>query len=377
MRPALSASSLSAAAAHGAASLHDIAAELRQRFEAARQGGLRHREAAASLGLSEGEAAALHSAAAGIGADAPGLRSVRLRGPWLDLLRALEPCGPLMALTRNEAAVHEKTGPYTGLAAQGPVALALGDDIDLRLFFNHWKAGYALHEPARQAGGTPTLSLQFFDAHGTAVHKIYPRAGTDLPRWHTVADDYADAVGALPVFTPLPADDPAPSDAGIDVAALGQAWAALRDTHEFHGLLKRHGVERQQALRLMEGRFTQRLPTDALRQLLQGASASAQPIMVFVGNPGCIQIHTGPVQRVEVLGPWLNVLDPGFNLHVRQDQLAAAWAVDKPTSDGTVSSLEVFDTQRRLVLQCFGARKPGQPEAPGWRTLLQAVRAGR
>lgn len=376
MRPALSTSS-AATSVRASAPLHDTAADLRQRFEAARQTGLRHREAATRLGLSEGEAAALHSAAAGVAADAPGLRSVRLRGPWLDLLRALEPCGPLMALTRNDAAVHEKTGSYTGLAAQGPVALALGEDIDLRFFFNHWKTGYALHEPARQAGGMPTLSLQFFDAHGTAMHKIYPRAGTDLSHWHTVADDYADAVGAWPVFTPPPAEDPPPSDAGIDVISFAQAWAALRDTHEFHGLLKHHGVERHQALRLMQGRFTQPLPTDALRRLLQAAAASAQPIMVFVGNPGCIQIHTGPVQRVEVLGAWLNVLDAGFNLHVREDLLAAAWAVDKPTSDGTVSSLEVFDAQRRLVLQCFGARKPGQPESPGWRALLQAVKAGR
>lgn len=378
--PAVRPSATALAAAPGAASaaaFHDIAGDLRQRFAAARQAGQRHREAAAGIGLSEGEAAALHCAAAGVPATTGGLRSVRLRGPWLDLLRALEPCGPLMALTRNQVAVHEKTGVYTGLAAQGPVGLALGDDIDLRLFFQHWKLGYAMHEPAGSNGAAPTLSLQFFDAHGTAVHKIYPRPGTDLERWHAVAQDYADSVGALPTWTPAPADDAPPSDEGIDTAALAQAWGALRDTHEFHGLLQQHRLERQQALRLMEGRFTRRLPTDALRRLLQAAAASAQPIMVFVGNPGCIQIHTGPVQRVEVLGPWLNVLDAGFNLHVREDELAAAWAVDKPTSDGTVSSLEVFDAQRRLVLQCFGARKPGQPEAAGWRALLQALKEGR
>ncbi|MBQ1763981.1 MAG: hemin-degrading factor, partial [Aquincola sp.] len=185
------------AAARGpasAAALLDTSADLRHRFAAARQAGQRHRDAAASLGLSEGEAVALHSAAAGVPEHTTGLRSVRLRGPWLDLLRALEPCGALMALTRNDVAVHEKTGSYTGLAAQGPVALALGDDIDLRLFFQHWTAGYAVHEPARAGGGAPTLSLQFFDAQGSAVHKIYPRPATDLACWQQVAQDYADPV---------------------------------------------------------------------------------------------------------------------------------------------------------------------------------------
>lgn len=346
-------------------------ATLRQRFAAAREGGLRHKDAAESLGLSEGQAIALHALPESA---ATGLRSRRLRGPWIDLLRSLEDCGPLMALTRNHGVVHEKTGVYTGLAAQGPVALALGEDIDLRLFFQHWHAGFSVHEPPRQPGAAATLSLQFFDAHGTAVHKIFPRAATDLPRWHTLADDFADTTGALPAFTPPPPPDAAPGDDGIDQAAFGQAWAAMRDTHEFFGLLKTHGLERQQALRLMQGRFTQAVPPAALRQLLQAAAGQAVPLMVFVGNPGCIQIHTGPVQRIEVMGPWLNVLDAGFNLHVREDQVHAAWIVEKPTDDGTVTSLEVFDAQRRLMLQCFGVRKPGRPEQAAWRALLQPLR---
>lgn len=350
------------------------AAALRLRFAAARESGLRHKDAAESLGLSEGEAIALHSAAAGGALPAVGLRSQRLRGPWVDLLRSLEDCGPLMALTRNHGVVHEKTGVYTGLSAQGPVALLLGGPIDLRLFFQHWHAAYAVREPARASGAADMLSLQFFDAHGTAVHKIFPRPATDLARWQTLADDFADPAGALPSFSPLPPPDAAPDDDGVDVAAFGQAWAAMRDTHEFFGLLKAHALERQQALRLMEGRFTQAVPPDSMRRLLQSAALQAVPIMVFVGNPGCIQIHTGPVQRIEVLGPWLNVLDAGFNLHVREDRIAAAWIVEKPTDDGTVTSLELFDAQRRLMLQCFGERKPGQPEQAVWRALLQPLR---
>ena len=46
--------------------------------------------------------------------------------------------------------------------------------------------------------------------------------------------------------------------------------------------------------------------------------------MVFVGNHGCVQIHAGPVHRIEVVRPWLNVLDPRFNLHLREDLVASA-----------------------------------------------------
>jgi putative hemin transport protein len=44
--------------------------------------------------------------------------------------------------------------------------------------------------------------------------------------------------------------------------------------------------------------------------------------------------------------------------------------VEKPTSDGIVTSLEVFDAQGGAMAMFFGARKPGQAELPGWRVIL-------
>jgi hypothetical protein len=97
--------------------------------------------------------------------------------------------------------------------------------------------------------------------------------------------------------------------------------------------------------------------------------------MVFVGNDGVVQIHTGPIHTVRSMGPWLNVLDPGFNLHLREDLIAHAWVVKKPTSDGVVTSLELFDAKGHNIAMLFGARKPGAPERQGWRELITGVQA--
>ena len=103
---------------------------VRQRFARARQGGLRAKEAADSLGLPEGAAIAAHA-----GQHEGSLQAVPLRAEWLAILKGLQDCGPVMALTRNESTVHEKTGVYQKLSANGGVGLALGRDIDLRMFF--------------------------------------------------------------------------------------------------------------------------------------------------------------------------------------------------------------------------------------------------
>jgi putative hemin transport protein len=70
------------------------------------------------------------------------------------------------------------------------------------------------------------------------------------------------------------------------------------------------------------------------------------------------------------MGPWFNVLDPTFNLHLREDATASAWIVRKPTRDGDVTSLELFDKDGFCFAQLIGARKPGKPELEAWRTIL-------
>ncbi|MEO6274316.1 MAG: ChuX/HutX family heme-like substrate-binding protein [Rhodoferax sp.] len=346
---------------------------LRAAFAAARASGKRAKEAAESIGSSEGAAVAAHC-----GDHAYPPKAIALAGPWIDLLKALEPCGPLMGLTRNASTVHEKTGVYSKLSAMGQMGLALGEDIDLRIFFSQWHAGFAVTELAANPQNRPNVSLQFFDAHGLAVHKIFQRDATDRAAFDAVVQRFT-AAASHTVFTPAVPAPAAQPDADIDVAGLTDAWAALQDTHEFFGLLKKFDAERQQSLRLVQGRFTQSLSTMAPRELLQSASFDGVPIMVFVGSRGCIQIHTGPVKRIEPMDirgvQWLNVIDPTFNLHLREDSIAHVWRVEKPTADGVVTSVEVFDHAGELMAMFFGARKPGQPELQSWRDLVAGLPA--
>ena len=186
-----------------------------------------------------------------------------------------------------------------------------------------------------------------------------------------------EEVSLSPEFKQKAAVEALKDDSSIDADGMLAGWEAMKDTHEFFGLLKKFGVERQQSFRLANGRFTRRAPLRVARQLLQEASFDGAPIMVFVGSPGCIQIHTGPVARVEPMEirgvQWLNVLDPGFNLHLREDAITDAWVVEKPTVDGIVTSIEVFDGTGELMAMFFGARKPGEVERDDWRAIVNKV----
>ena len=344
-------------------------ATVRADFSAARRSGLRAKDAAASLGLSEGAVVAAH-----VGAHDLPLKAVRLQGPWVDVLQALEACGTVMALTRNESTVHEKDGVYRNVSVNGHVGLALDPLIDLRLFFTQWHAGFAVQEAAANAGQLPSQSLQFFNASGLAVHKIFAREATDRAAWAALVERFTDAQAAPASFGPAAPRKPIKDDSEIDADALATDWAAMKDTHEFFLLLQRHGAERQQGLRLVEGRFAWRASNEAVQGLLDEAAMDGTPIMVFVGSAGCIQIHTGPVHNIKPMEmggqQWTNVLDPGFNLHLRTDMINSVWVVEKPTEDGIVTSVEAFDHSGELMVMFFGERKPGNPELGTWRDLV-------
>ncbi|MGJ7610981.1 MULTISPECIES: hemin-degrading factor [unclassified Variovorax] len=352
--------------------------DIRESFAALRAKGMRHKDAAAAMGLSEGAAAAAHT-----GMHDQPLRATRLRGPWVELLQALELCGPVLALTRNETTVHEKTGVYEKVSGSEAMGIALGEAIDLRLFFSRWHAGFAVSEAAANPGVPPSLSLQFFDAQGVAVHKIFVRDATDRDAFQSVVDSHT-APDEPVLFAAAEAKAAPREDSAIDTAGLAAAWRGMKDTHDFFGLLNKFGVERQQSFRLTEGEFTQRAEPGAIGGLLQEASFDGTPIMVFVASPGCIQIHSGPVVRIEPMemkghgegAPpmrWLNVLDPGFNLHMREDRIASVWIVQKPTSYGVVTSVEAFDPTGELMAMFFGARKPGMPEREEWRRIVRML----
>ncbi|MBB5369426.1 MULTISPECIES: hemin-degrading factor [unclassified Janthinobacterium] len=331
----------------------------------------RHRDIATELNISEGELIAAH---AGLSlADGALLGAERLQADWPAIIAALEPLGEVMALTRNVSCVHEKTGVYRNASHNHHVGLVLGGDIDLRVFYRQWVHGFAVSELTEKVGDKEVQrSLQFFDAAGHAVHKIFLKPQSDLAAYEALVTRFADddQEPGIAVTAPAPAPVELP-DAQIDVAGFRAAWADLRDTHEFFTLLKKYSVSRLQGLRLAEARFVQQLDKACVLDLLNDAARENVSIMAFVGNAGMIQIHSGPVQKIAVMGPWINILDARFNLHLREDHVASAWVVRKPTVDGLVTSVELFDEKGDTIVMFFGERKPGAHELCEWRNIVE------
>lgn len=346
---------------------HDL--DLKQRWNDLRaaEPKLRIRNAAARLGVSEAE---LLATSTGDGV-------TRLRPEFRDILAEVPKLGRVMALTRNNDVVHERKGAYLHPQLhEGPVGLFVGADIDLRIFWHAWAHAFAVTEPGREG---VRFSLQFFGTDGEAIHKIYLEPESDAAGYHDLVERFREEdQSPIVAVAPLPPERPERPDADIDAAAFRQGWLALKDTHDFHLLLRQHGVGRVQALRLApEGGYAVQVAPAAFRAILTQAAAVQCPIMVFAGNRGMLQIHTGTVTKLLDVPEWFNVVDPDFNLHVREAAIAQAWVVRKPSADGIVTALECYGAKGELLVQLFGKRKPGIPELEHWRTIIAEAEAAQ
>lgn len=333
--------------------------QLQAAYEAAKTANpkSRIRDLASAIGTSEAQLVALGS----------GDGAIRLRPEFKSILLDAHTLGYVMALTRNDHAVHERKGVYENVSFEGPVGLAVNPDIDLRIFIAHWAMGFAVTEGERR-------SLQFFDKSGEAVHKIYMTPESNTGAFDAIVAKFR-AASQDPLLEPqsYPAAAPEQPDAAVDVPGFQSGWREMTDSHQFFMLMRSFGVSRLQSMRLAPDGFVRELAPDATVHMLEAAAAGQVPVMVFVANRGCIQIHTGPVDRLLATGPWFNVLDPKFNLHLRQEAVSSVYLVRKPSTDGDVHSIEAYDAGGNLIIQFFGSRKPGVPELESWRELVAGL----
>ncbi|UNE54809.1 hemin-degrading factor [Bartonella machadoae] len=321
---------------------------------------IRNRDFAVSIGISEAELIAAYCT---IG------KAKRLKADVAIFLESAPKLGTVMALTRNEYAVHEITGRFEEIVQSQHIPITLGE-IDLRIFPKQWKFGF---EYDMIVLGKPTKSLQFFDQSGVAIFKLYPTDTTDMEEWSKLVDKLFHE-NQSPVLDILPAPDSTQCDiTELDVEKFRDRWRQMTDVHQLHKIISELKINRHDAVKHIGSEFADELAIEAIEIMLNKAAQQEIPIMCFIGNRGCIQIFSGKIKNIKQMGPWINILDHKFDMHLLLSGVDKVWHVRKPTSDGYVSSLEVFDKESEMIIQFFGLRKEGQKEREDWRSLLNSL----
>lgn len=368
----LAAGVISIAACSTTSSSSTASADLANRWSALRtaEPKLHPRDAAQKLNVSEAELVATNV----------GKGVTRLRDgneAYKAVYDHLHELGQIKSITRNDNAVLERVGTVTQakLNADGRVIPGTGfagGPIDLRFGTDNWRSAFAVVQPGRE--GKISRSLQFFDVHGNAVNKVYLDNEAGVAVFDKlVADAKASDQSAVLRVDRAPTKVVKKPNGEVDVKELRASWNELTDVHEFPRLLKDLGITREQALDLIGKDAAYRISAQSVQDLLNNSSKQAQPIMVFVSNPGMTQIFSGTVKKVQGSGEWFNVLDPDFNLHLRSAGIDHGWVVKRPAKDGVITSVEFYDANGEQVVNFFSRRDRNKEESAAWRSIVAGL----
>lgn len=253
-----------------------------------------------------------------------GVTATRIAADPDRIMPGLAALGQVMALTRNDSCVLEKVGCYDQYQS-GDSPRIVNPPIEIEMFRPHWQHAFAFDEATPKG---PKRSIQIFDPAGEAVHKIHLRTETNASAW-------APLIASLRIEDQSQSFDPSPAGHSVD------GWGDLNRLADLR-------LGNTPARHLSKG---------SVERLMYRAAELAVPVQFAVGNPGCIERHSGLIVRVLETGPWINVLDPGLELHLRMDHMVEVWA----QPDGSV---DAFGEAGQLIVRMSGAE--------GWADLLAA-----
>ncbi|MDI2111700.1 hemin-degrading factor [Commensalibacter nepenthis] len=316
------------------------------------------RDLAGMIGISEAELC--HSR---IGADARAFTT-----DFATFLKELHKVGETMNIVRNEYAVHEQAGQYDNVKLGNHGGLVLNPRaLDQRLFVGKWVSSFYIKEMTRRG---EKESIQIFDAYGDAILKIYMTDNTNRQEWDALIEKFTvEAKEDFIVSRP----EHVSKNAFFDAKKIEEEWRAMTDVHQFFSLLTRHNVTRQQAFSSVSNNLACKVENNALSQILDMALNDKNEIMIFIGNPGCVQIFTGVVEKLMPKDNWLNIFNPKFTMHLMEDHIAETWVTRKPTKEGYVTSLELFAKDGTQIAQLYGQRTEGDLEQEVWRNQINEI----
>lgn len=343
---------------------YDPSDELKLRYEllCQQQPQLRARDAAIHLNVSEAELVASRA----------NETTFHLLNRPEALLTALETIGEVLVVTRNDSAVLEKKCFFKGFTFNTQnglhTAQCASDDIDLRILLNNWRYAFLVIEEQHIGRNK---SLQFFDSKGQAVHKIYlTQNSNDRAFAKIIAQFISPHQPTYLDITKEKITEQVMPEQDVQWHKVRKSWQEMQSSHDFFQLLIGSKVSRQQAYDNVGSDLAYEIVPEALQQLFELAIRENCALTFAVGNKGCMQFHSGTVNKINEHGCWFNVLDDDFNLHINTHRLTQAWVVRKPQSGGPITTVEFFDHNDRLTLQITVARQDGVPEPTQWRDLV-------
>lgn len=223
----------------------------------------------------------------------------------------------VMFLIRSEFVVHEKIIiPFQYKIINDSIINKKNNSLLIK--FNSETFKYSFFEIKRH-NNRNLKSFQFFDYYGTSILKIYLKGKKDV-EFENLANQYKIEYKYQ-----------------IQKDFTSDKYIQFKNKH------------------------SDKIPPHSdfkltLRQLLNGIAKKSIPVNIYAFGIECMQCHSDIIKNIVDYGPWLNVMDKNFNIHVLENKISFFKSGIRDDNN----CIDFYDINNNLVLSISG--KKGQNE---------------
>ena len=166
----------------------------------------------------------------------------------------------------------------------------------------------------------PLLSFQFFDKYGHAILKIFLKS-KDYNIFESLADKFS--------FT--------------------YDYSLQKNLYQNNEI-----IDQKKSINLdsQKNQNTKKIKTDnlILRTILEYASQNKFPIQIHASGNHSVQYHFGLVRNIMDFGPWINVIDKNFNIHVMENKISNNFITINEINGKCFYQIQILDENNNLIL---------------------------
>ena len=221
----------------------------------------------------------------------------------------------LMFLIRNDYAVHEKNISTKKIKIIDNKIINLDENNQTLLSFDYSDFKFCFYELKNHAG-RKLSSFQIFDKYGCSLLKIYNK-DDDYHNFEKVfLKYYADYNYEL---QSIQKNEQSNNSANLD--SINRYY--LKSNYS----LKNNDIKNKNILRF----------------IITCASKGKCPIQIHVIGNNSIQYHRDIVENIKDFGPWFNVIDKYFNIHVLESKIKRSQFIEYTIKNKKYYSIECLD----------------------------------
>ncbi len=240
-----------------------------------------------------------------------------------DFFIRLSKIDKLMFLIRSQYVVHETTIIPSQIKCLNNKLILNNTPNYTLIDYDIGSFEYVFYDQKKHSGRT-LKSFQFFNQFGTAVLKVYLRGKKDL-KFNQIADMYN-------------------VNYSYELQREISSKPTIRKFSDFY--YSEYGINNN---------FVKKIDYEKnfLRKLLELLTDSKIPIRIHAFGENIFQQFSGKVKKLIDFGPWINIMDKNFNLHVLENKIIKSTLSQLISNENELWTISFIDINNYKVLE-FG-----------------------